>query len=99
MGKLTIHLQNGFESDDVVIASAGRELFRRAGVQTKRLLGLAEHATVDVPDGPLELDVAIPSRGIQRRIDLDASSDTHLGLSIEGDDLRVIKRDKPFGYG
>ena len=99
MARLTVHLQNGFQNDDVVIRSDDRELLRRAGVTTRRILGLAEHTAFDLPDGPLSLDVSIPNRGIEKHLDLDLKGDVHVGLSVDQNGLQVITRDKPFGYG
>ena len=99
MARLTIHLQNGFDDDEVVIRSGGEELLRRTGVKTRRVLGLAEHTGIDVPDGPRSLDISVPNRGLEKHLDLDVEGDVHVGVSVDGNGLRVITRDKPFGYG
>jgi hypothetical protein len=98
MAMLGIDLQEGFEGDEVVVKVNGEELFRSADVRTRRAAGLATHARFTVDDGPLSIEVSVPSRGIEKRIDVDARDRLFLGLSITGDDVRVIQRSQPFGY-
>jgi hypothetical protein len=100
MGKLGIHLQNGFDGDEVVVRVNGNELMRRNDVRTRRILGLAAHEEFEVGDGPLSLDVSIPGRGVEKHIELDeGGNERYVGLSLEDGDLRVIQRSTPFGYG
>ena len=100
MPKLGIHLQHGFNDDEVVVTINGEERLRRQGVRTKRMLGVAEHTKVDVDEGPLSIDVSVPSRNLEQHVDLHCAADLFLGLSITADGtIRAITRDKQFGYG
>jgi hypothetical protein len=99
MAKLGIHLQNGFDGDEVVVLANGNELMHRHDVSTRRILGLAVHEEFEVGNGPLSLDVSIPSRGIRKRIEVEEGQERYIGLSLENGDLRVIQRSTPFGYG
>ena len=99
MAKLGLHLQDGFSGDEIVIKINGEERMRREKVSTRRVLGLAEHAELDVEDGPLAIEVSMPARGLEKRVDLEASGEAYVGISLAGDDLRVITRKTPFAYG
>jgi len=99
MARLGIHLQKGFTDDEVVVRVNGEECLHRQGVRTRGVLGLAEHAELEVKGGPLSLEISVPSRGIEKRVELEASDETYVGISLTGEDLRVITRKTPFGYG
>lgn len=99
MAKLGLHLQEGFSGDEIAIKVNGKERMRREGVRTRRVLGLAEHVELDVEDGPLSIEISMPARGLDKRVDLEASDEVYVGISLAGDDLRVITRKTPFGYG
>ena len=55
--------------------------------------------TVDVPEGALSIELSVPSRGVTKQVDVDTEKTTHVGLSLAGQDVTVLMRDKPFGYG
>lgn len=99
MARVGIHLQDGFTGDQVVVRVNGEERLRRDDVRTRRVLGLAEHAELDVDDGPLSIEVSVPGRGLEKRLELEASGEVHVGVSLAGDDVRMITRKTPFGYG
>src|ERR1041385_3110735 len=99
MAKLGIDFQDGLENDDVVVRVDGRELFRRSGMNTKRVLGLAGSNRYDVDDRTVSVDVSVPSRGIEHRFDVDATNDVYVGVSLAKDGIRTIVSGKPFGYG
>jgi hypothetical protein len=99
MAKLGIHLQNGFENDEVIVRAGGQELMRRENVSTRRILGVAAHDEFDVSGEPLSLHVSIPSRDVEQDIELEAGEERYVGISLDGGALRVSKRAKPFGYG
>ena len=99
MAKLGLHLQEGFTGEEVVVRVNGEERLRREGVRTRRVLGLAEHVELDVDDGPLSIEVSVPARGLEKRIELEADDKVYVGISLSGGDLRVITRKTAFGYG
>lgn len=99
MAKLGIHLQNGFDDDEVIVRAGGHQLMRRKNVSTRRMLGLAAHEEFDVSGEPLSLHVSIPGRGVEEEIELEAGEERYVGISLDGGVLRVMTRRKPFGYG
>ena len=99
MARLGVHLQDGFSGDEVVVKVNGKERLRRSAVSTRRVLGLAERAEIEVEDGPLSIEISVPNRGLEKCVEIEASGEVHLGASLAGDGIRVITRDKPFGYG
>lgn len=99
MARLGIHLQDGFTGDEVVVKVNGEERLRREDVRTKRVLGLAERVELEVDDGPLSVEVSAPNRGLEKRIELEASDEAHLGVSLTNGEIRVISRKTRFGYG
>jgi hypothetical protein len=99
MAKLGIHLQDGFTGDEIAVRINGEERLHHDGVRTRRVLGLAEHTELAVDDGPLSIEISVPTRGLEKRIELEASDEVHLGVSLTGNDIQVITRKTPFGYG
>ena len=80
------------------IAIDGEERLCREA-HTRRVLSLAFHESFEVGEGPHVVKVSVPSRRIEREIDVDATGDVYIGLGLHEDDLRVRIRATPFGYG
>ena len=99
MATLRVDFQDGFENDEVVVSVDGVERVRRAGVTTKRVIGLAGHETIEVEPGKRTVLVSVPSRGFETHIHVTVEEVAYLGVSIMGGGIAVIARDKPFGYG
>jgi hypothetical protein len=95
---LRIDLQDGFELEPVTIRVNGEAVLTRSDVRTSRLTGFATSVAVDVPPGHVEIDVDVTSRHLHRRIVLEVSSDTFVGVSKTGSGLEYIERKEPFGY-
>jgi hypothetical protein len=70
---LTIELQDGFEDDEVVCTVDGREVARLTGVRTNLAISRADSVTVEVPDGPATVGVALPARGLATEVAVDAA--------------------------
>jgi hypothetical protein len=96
MSALTIDLQDGFSADRVVILVNGREVAARSGVTTKRMIGLAETLSVDVPEGPVRVEVVLPGRGVRGSVE---AKEPHLGVSVTSGGLEFIQSRREFGYG
>ena len=96
MPRLTIDLQEGFSGDEVIVRVNGREVERRLGVRTKRVLGLAQSVAIDVPDGAVNLEVDVPTRGVRATTDV---RHPQLGVSLEGNGIQFVQSDEEFGYG
>jgi hypothetical protein len=99
VGKLAIDLQGGFDEDEVVVIVNDEVLLRRQSVITKRVLGLAARTSFDLNDGPLEIEVSVPGRGLSKRLEAELSGELYLGVSLAADGVRIIVRHTPFGYG
>jgi hypothetical protein len=95
MPTLTIDLQDGFADDDVIVCVNGKEVERRSGVRTKRMLGLAQSMAITVPDGPFSIEVRVTTRGISGRTEV---RHTQLGVSLSDKDVQFVQSDKQFGY-
>jgi hypothetical protein len=96
MPKLSIDLQDGFSGDEVIVRVNGKEVDRRSGVRTKRTLGLAQTIHLQVPDGPVTLEVDVPTKGISGRTEV---RHPQLGVSLAGKDVQFVQSDDEFGYG
>lgn len=96
---LAIDFQDGFEEDTVTVRLDGEEIFHKADVTTKLLLGLADSVKSEVKKGPVTVELGVQTRDILDTISLDVSADIYLGVSIVNDRLEYIFSDEPFGYG
>ncbi len=96
MPNLTLHLQDGFDDDEVVVSVNGHVVRRLEHVTTRLLLGLAETLDLDVPSPRCRLDVDLPRRGLQAEADVAAPA--HVGASVCFGHLTLLVRDEPFGY-
>ena len=96
MPKVTIDLQDGFSDDEVIVRVNGKEVERRSGVRTKRTIGLAQTIDIRVPDGPVTLEVDVPTKGISGSTVVEHPQ---LGVSLAGKDVQFIQSDEEFGYG
>ena len=96
---MEVHLQEGFDSEPVVLRINGRTVFEEDVVTTNLMLGVATTFEVDLAGapGPLEVEVVLPARDVDERISL-LRPPPQLGLSVQGG--RVVARvaDEPFGY-
>lgn len=95
---LGIDLQEGFANDRVVITLDGREIYREDAVTTKLLLGYAQTLTVDAPEGPARLTVALPDRGLENTVSLPLNADTYVGVSVTSQGVEFIVASAPFFY-
>jgi hypothetical protein len=98
MPHIHIHLQEGFSGEEVRVAIDGEDRMCREA-RTRQVLSLAFHEAFEVADGPHTVDVAIPSRNIERRIEVEAKGDVHIGLGLRENELRARVSNTAFGYG
>jgi hypothetical protein len=96
--KLTFHLQEGFNNDEVQVLSEGRMLFQRTAVTTKRLLGYADVIEVQAAESVAGVVVRVPTHGLSYTFTLPPGGPLHIALSIEAG--RVVHRlsESSFGY-
>jgi hypothetical protein len=98
MSKLRVDFQEGFAADEVEIRINGHDSFHKEGVTTRRMLGLATSSEIEVPDGPVDIEIEVPTRRLSKTISLKSSESAHLGVSIQGGELKLMVSQKPFGY-
>ena len=99
MPTLHLHLRDGFVDERVVVRAGDRVLLDEAHVRTRPQLGLALAREVEVPHGPLALQVAVPSRGLARALTVEAERTPFVGVSVDGDGaLSVVATPDAFGY-
>jgi hypothetical protein len=98
MARLTIHLQDGFANDSVVVRVNGNEVYRRSGVTTQLVLGRAEVFATEVPEGPVDVEVEVPTRHVQSTFRIEALPKTHLALSLTADGVDHFVSTKAFAY-
>jgi hypothetical protein len=96
MPRLSIDLQEGFSGDDVIVRVNGEEVARQSGVRTKQTLGLAHSLAIAVPDGPVRVEVDVPTRGLRGSTDVRHAQ---LGVSLADVGVRFVQSDEEFGYG
>ncbi len=98
MPKLSIHLQEGFDNDLVVIKVNDKEKFRNKQVTTKMLLGYAEVVELPLSGGAAKLQITLPQKKLTKTIELSPSADAHIAVSILDNQITYQVSDQPFGY-
>ncbi len=98
MGSLHVALQDGFDNDKVEVRIDGRTVYERDGVTTLTQISLADAFDVDV-DGPVDLEISLPSRHVSTVVPVPARLDgAYIGVSVSGDSLVHRLSEEPFGY-
>ncbi|HXC71323.1 MAG TPA: hypothetical protein VN644_15175 [Pyrinomonadaceae bacterium] len=98
MPSMRIDLQEGFNSDDVEVYVNGAKVRDWKDVTTKRMLGLAASAELEVPDGALDIEVKVPTKNLAKTFSVASSDTPNLGISIHNGELKSITSKKRFGY-
>jgi hypothetical protein len=83
MARLNVELRDGFRDDEVVVQVAGRAVLHERGVTDDGRVTLSRAAEVEVPDEPVEVEVAVPTRGLVERVRVDPERDRYLAARIE----------------
>jgi hypothetical protein len=97
---LHVALQEGFEDDTVVIRVNGEEVFHKPNVKTRLQIGYADSIEVNVQEGPVNVEVALPLRDLTESVVLQVSAPVYLGVSVtrDGRIMYTEPRSEPFGY-
>ncbi|MDF1505222.1 hypothetical protein [Roseisolibacter sp. H3M3-2] len=99
MPTLHLHLRDGFVGERVVVRVGDRVLLDEEGVRTRPQLGLALARELEVPAGPLALQVAVPDRGVARALTVEPARTPWVGVSVDaGGALSVVATAEGFGY-
>jgi hypothetical protein len=94
---LAIELQDGFRGDDVVVRAAGHEE-RLEGVTTNLAISRAAGVELEVPDGPVDVEVAVPVRGLSVRRRIDARDRAYVVVNATADRLEAEPSPEPPRY-
>jgi len=98
MPTLHVALQEGFVGDRVLLKVNETEVARREGVSTKNQIGLAEAVEIDVPQGPVMLDVRVVRGDLAARLSVGVGATPFVGVSIVGGALTLTPQGEPFRY-
>ncbi|MCA4133960.1 hypothetical protein [Arthrobacter sp. M4] len=85
MQELLVILQDGFESDEVVVTVNGKEAARDKDVSTRLLLGMATEMTVELPAKGATIAVEVPSRKLEASVKLHGKPKSLLASIEEGE--------------
>jgi hypothetical protein len=92
----SIHLQEGFDDDTVVLSVDGLETVRLEHVTTRLLLGYAQIEHLENVGPRCRLTVDVTTRALVGEADIDAES--VVVVSIDGDRLVVTRPESPPMY-
>lgn len=95
---LTVDFHAGFAGDTVEVVIAGKQVFHKEDLSTDYSIGLAASFQAEVPAGPLAVRIAVPSRGLERTLELRGAGPQYVGVSVAGDALDCKVQDEPFQY-
>ncbi len=98
MSQLHIALEEGFSGDDVTVRVQGKPVFEGRAVKTRLQIGLAHSFATDVPEGEVDVELEIPSRGVHHTEQVTVSGTTYVGVSLEERGVRMRTSSQPFGY-
>ena len=84
---INVALQDGFEGDDVLIRVDGDEAYRGDDLTTRTQISHAADTQLEVPDGPITLDVEVPTRGVRETFQLDPRSQPNVAISLRDGQL------------
>jgi hypothetical protein len=98
MPVLHLALQDGFADDAVVVRVGNGEPVRHEHVTTKSQIGLARAFEVSVPDGPAEVEVLLPERGLSARTRVDSTETPFLGVSLRDGAIAFRPASERFRY-
>lgn len=99
MTLLHIALQEGFVDDTVLIRVDGQELFHETDVRTRFQTGYANSIDLNVEEGTVNVEVAMPLRNLSESVVLMVSAPSYVGVTLtpEGTIHFRLSRE-PFGY-
>jgi hypothetical protein len=96
---LRIELQDGFDDDEVICTLDGREVARRAGVQTDLRISRADAIPLDVSPGEHVLGVGVPTRGLYTELPVHVrESDLYVTVRVLDGRLHTAVLDEAPGY-
>ena len=98
MPLLHIAFQEGFEGDTVVVRIAGREVFRKDNVKTSAQVRYATSFDTNSYEGPVSIDIVLPSKNLSETVQLQLMVATFVGVSIQEGKITYRISTQPFRY-
>jgi hypothetical protein len=83
MATLRIDLQSGFEGDPVEIWVDEELLHREGDARTIASAGIAASIPLEVPQGPTDVRIALPGRGLEETVETIVAGETYVVARIE----------------
>jgi hypothetical protein len=94
---INLALQDGFESDEVLVLVDGTEAYHAEDVTTRTQISHAADTQLEVPDRPFTLVVDVPTRGVQETFQIDPGNRPNVALSLRDGGL-VAAYPEQLGY-
>jgi hypothetical protein len=95
---LTVHCQEGFDDDEVVVRKNGEIVATARGVTTSPFIGLATTLTFEAQAGYLDLEIGVPTRQLDARIGVIQSGEAHVAVSLPQGVMDVALLPEPPGH-
>ena len=96
---LHIALQEGFDGDTVTITVNAQEVFRKQSVQTRRQIGYADAAEVQVAAGEATIRIDVLSRQTSSELTVRVDGPKYVGVSLTAAGAITCRvSQEPFGY-
>ena len=86
---LRIDLQGGFENDTVELLVDEELRWREEAVTTNLSIDLAASVPLDVPEGPADVRIVLPDRGIEQTVEALVAGEAYVVARVEGGRLVV----------
>lgn len=87
MATLRIDLRSGFDRDTAEIWIDRDLRWREDAVTTKFTLDLAASVPLEMPDGPVDVRVVLPERGIEQAVEALVAGESYVVARVENDRL------------
>lgn len=84
MATLRIDLQGGFDGEAVEVWVDEELRHRQDDVRTNVVVDLAASVTLDVPEGPSDVRIVLPQRGVEETVETIVAGDTYVVARLEG---------------
>ena len=89
MATLRIDLQGGFDGDAVELWVDEELRHREDDVRTNVAIDLAASVPIDVPEGPADVRIVLPERGLAETVETVVGGDTYVVARLDGGQLVV----------
>jgi hypothetical protein len=98
MALLHIALQEGFTGEPVIVRIDGKEAYRKEQLKTKLQIGYADSFEVNVEEGPVKVEILVPTKGLSESFEVQVLSPVYVGVSIDQGRISHRISSEPFGY-